>query len=839
MYKLLGFVLTTFLITVLAQENAQTRIPKSLEECYRDRNIYERDNRLPMTINTLIELIKKIEDTPGLNMDIRELAVTLIHRFKQDGIEKAKNVEPSEYVLPYSPTGYQFNKHKILLENLLPGNALRFPNETLTMEEQCAMHFMLSTSIDKEIRGDEAMRCSSLAQYRTNRIPREAESDIELMTNFKETEKRKGELKEGTEYDDYDETERETPIDTSRTVDFGVEYDENAISQCPVENGVIRTKWGAVSAGPLLSGIAAGLQPQMVRSDLITVKARSAKPILRRSRRQTQRIVDNRWAATLSGDVSEAALLQGPNKKRDIQVGAKGAWNSTTLPRWYFLSQRDRFEMTDAEIRGGLDGLIIAKKIKQWNDQVSGLRLSQILDMYYSQRGIFSGDEKACKRKDLFEEVAPIAELKQQSTAFSSILDKTLSFVTLSDAAFEQFSNDASDSLYRYVPQSLNDPSCDATQRNVNDKSELRTVSDLFIFIDTQWAFTDIQPVIGDILQNIDLGFGTNYTLLSAHQAEILVNSSQNSFAMLQWNQTVHDRQTRGLNLPRVLEKLKELSGNVLDHEKSLNNLVGRSKIALIVPQMAGVSDAERNTALEQLDVLRDIAPDLRILFLANGSPTRFEQFVKDKKDDLFQLNIVSGVGNEIQTQTLPVINRIQELPRRLVNHKCGAQWDGDRGNNHNLNQFIEPNGVIYYKLSPNYFYRQQDNRKIRVQNMGYASLTVCHSRTNEFPRQNATNQDGQTCRNINMDTVQIDLPNPCDGQYYIRTCHPLYISVEYPQSAPTTNFRCSENACRSPDSAKFVIHGENLGCFSGAGQLFGSFILILMSLYTSLRFFY
>lgn len=182
---------------------------------------------------------------------------------------------------------------------------------------------------------------------------------------------------------------------------------------------------------------------------------------------------------------------------------------------------------------------------------------------------------------------------------------------------------------------------------------------------------------------------------------------------MLQWNQTVHDQcmyfsfsskynvnisiiDPRGLNLPKVMEKLKELSGNILNNERSTFNLGGRSKLALIIPQMAGVSDAERQTALEQKDVLRDIAPDLRILFLANGSPSRFEQFVKEPKTDLFQLNINSGVGNDIQTQTLPVINRIQEHPRRLINHKCGAQWNGERGNNHNLNQFIEPNGKFF-----------------------------------------------------------------------------------------------------------------------------------------------
>lgn len=88
------------------------------------------------------------------------------------------------------------------------------------------------------------------------------------------------------------------------------------------------------------------------------------------------------------------------------------------------------------------------------------------------------------------------------------------------------------------------------------------------------------------------------------------------------------------------------------------------------------------------------------------------------------------------------------------------------------------------------------------------------------------------------MDTVEILLPNPCDGQYYIHACHPVYVSVEYPQAAPTTNFRCNENACRTPDSAKYVIHGENLGCYSGVGQLLGSVLLVLLSIYTSLRLF-
>lgn len=121
--------------TVRGQENAQTRIPNSLAECYENPEIYERDNRLPATINTLIELIRKVEDSNEYNRDIKDIAITLLHRFRMDGIEHAKgNFRGS--VLPFSPSGYQFSKHRLLLSRLIPGNANGFPNDTLTAVER-------------------------------------------------------------------------------------------------------------------------------------------------------------------------------------------------------------------------------------------------------------------------------------------------------------------------------------------------------------------------------------------------------------------------------------------------------------------------------------------------------------------------------------------------------------------------------------------------------------------------------------------------------------------------------------------------------------------------------
>lgn len=55
-----------------------------------------------------------------------------------------------------------------------------------------------------------------------------------------------------------------------------------------------------------------------------------------------------------------------------------------------FLSERHgaRWELTDAEILAGIDGLYLSQQVSSWVQRVRRIRLSQIIDMYYSARGI-------------------------------------------------------------------------------------------------------------------------------------------------------------------------------------------------------------------------------------------------------------------------------------------------------------------------------------------------------------------------------------------------------------------------------------------------------------------
>lgn len=84
--------------------------------------------------------------------------------------------------------------------------------------------------------------------------------------------------------------------------------------------------------------------------------------------------------------------------------------------------------MTDADIRGGLDGLILALNVAQWASSAPSLRVSQILDMYYSRRGVFNDTIRACNRYNLLSTVAPTQTLQTQTTGFAMRFDSRVSF---------------------------------------------------------------------------------------------------------------------------------------------------------------------------------------------------------------------------------------------------------------------------------------------------------------------------------------------------------------------------------------------------------------------------
>lgn len=167
------------------------------------------------------------------------------------------------------------------------------------------------------------------------------------------------------------------------------------------------------------------------------------------------------------------------------------------------------------------------------------------------------------------------------------------------------------------------------------------------------------------LLENLDVNrFGTRFTLYNANDASVIVNTTTSlSDLYIFWNQTTHQTQSTGLNLAAIIKQLRLVGIDLINNDHENSQAGGRSYISLVVSQLSAPSEADTNYAVEQLVLLREIQPDLTLLFWAGGAEGRFARFVVDQRKDIFRLSYgASSTDSSQQTFSfaLPVIQRIK-----------------------------------------------------------------------------------------------------------------------------------------------------------------------------------
>lgn len=121
------------------------------------------------------------------------------------------------------------------------------------------------------------------------------------------------------------------------------------VSGCPQEKGVVKTKWGSISPGHLIAGVASALQETHETYQTI-YSAMAASPLVASSLSTV--VLSNVWIATVAGDLGEVVMYQASESP---VVGNEAYWNDTIFPRLY-MSAGGAQELTDAELLGGIDG---------------------------------------------------------------------------------------------------------------------------------------------------------------------------------------------------------------------------------------------------------------------------------------------------------------------------------------------------------------------------------------------------------------------------------------------------------------------------------------------------
>ncbi|XP_076261721.1 uncharacterized protein LOC143197282 [Rhynchophorus ferrugineus] len=744
--KLNAFLLILTISGVFTQDNAENGVAKLLLDCYNNTaipGITIANERPPSSINLLVEYIRKLEDAnPTLNA--RELSLQIIQRLRQDGITWADRTVDERFGVPFTSSRLERYKFRVFISRLIPNPETTLDFGELSAPEKCALHYMISNTIDDFRRPNEATECSKSARF-TSRIitRREAEptnSDVESISNI-------------------------NPHGSLAQINSNT-------SQCPIELGVTYTQFGAIKTGDVLAGIAAGLNQQSVDG------------------------VDNRYAGTLVGEIGEASLYQA---QEIVSLGAVGGWNSTISPKYLFLQSNNYLQATDAEIRGALDGLYMALRMDSWITSFSYLKISQILDAYYSpyEKGVLNSYMKACNRNILFTEMVPQDTFYNQLLAFIPVLNRAaISGVSLSNNSFPVLARAGINASQLYIPTlTTRDLLC------TNNQIITRVSSDLHIFIDTTWSYSTVQLLLTYVLDNIDVNkFGTRYTIYGGNDIETIVNQTYYlSNFHSQYNEAVHNNVTRGFAYDKVIEKVESIANSKLNNASYAG---GESTIFLFVTTTS-INSNQVTFLQSRKSVINEYLSYISILVAGTGSQSDYGDLVTNVQKDV---NIIQQSTSEEQVKLYgqSVVNSIKNVPRSIVNPACGSSYQGS--GTFSLTDYVEPQGVNYYKIPTNYFY-SSSNLIVREQNG--ATVSVCISRENSKP-----DNQTDTCQNISNSGFTVDVSGYCSGTS-VSACSPIYISLSGIKSTTTPN--CQEASCRFPDDIKVSITLEQGSCTSGS----------------------
>ncbi|KOX72474.1 hypothetical protein WN51_01574 [Melipona quadrifasciata] len=482
-------------------------------------------------------------------IDMRLMSSSILHRFKFDGIEYQQNIQVTEDVLPFSGTGSQYIKYK-LIEELVPGNAKALPVHILSQEEQCMLHQAISNTVLKP--DNENKSCGHTIEKFIEKIFK----SIRDMWN------------------------------------------------CPRQQGVILTPYGTITPGAIIGAIAACLQHQDVAVNQL-VASSETPPLVASSVK-----IDNIWLTTIAGELAEMAVYQGPLLGNNMALGTTGFWQNMMRPTIYYLtSLHNNFDATRAELIGGIDGMIIASYLQTWIQDFYSLRLSQILQMYYSHEGVtFNTNVKACDRAQTFLYAVPKTILNEQTYAIAQMLAYRKSIAYISPEALQQMVNITIEKFYTYASNYLF-PKLPCHQVNQPQIEAL-------IVFDGAWTIEYTKDFLAILIQDLDVSmYGSKMGVIHGTSGEWLLNVTNSpSTAFQALNNFTNAMWPTGFNYTRVLETVFTYLKKTWEYNDK-NKIIGNfgQVVVLLIPS-AHVSNDEKESATTLLRQLKYIYPVPRIL---------------------------------------------------------------------------------------------------------------------------------------------------------------------------------------------------------------------------------
>ncbi|XP_055628619.1 uncharacterized protein LOC129770049 isoform X2 [Toxorhynchites rutilus septentrionalis] len=822
-------------------------IPPELIYCYRGNYTLP---SVGFNQQLLLELIRKIETKNPTTLDMRMLSVELMHRLRVDGIEKAPGLQETEFLTPYSTRGIMVPKYALLLQLVsnIPGS-VEF-DKFLTPLEICLLHRMLSSTVEPYQRGEERASCPGTISD-SGRNPHLWITQNKAQLN-------------------------ETSSTTFR----------RPISRCPLEGGTYRSfSFGSVSPGVAIMSIAAGLQPQNVRITDFISAYRKKNPYenletmeLMDTAKQLDKLlnnlegIDNVYAAGLAGDLAEVCLYQGPYLGVDLRVGLPGRWNDTFFPRVRFLSDNHdgRWEMTDSEILSGIDGFFLSQQVPSFLNRVRRLRLSQVLDMYYSARGIPIVSIKNVRTRKLPSSATAVApevpkdsELREDSlNALFNAAGKTRFRKIFNDVehheetveAEKSVSDEINKACFRkeilqtidrdrlkretfnfvqvlqyttgsvVVEDSLMRRNCDAAVDRffsyatdlvgsvVRDCSVIGTGDkkpnvDLLLVIDGSRSVYENQQLIFHLAELIDVStYGSFISVINGMTGEFMVNRTNSLTNVFEQLFSFEGSYPTALSMSRSFSSIIRRLSTHLDEERSCRTVGSNSPVILVVSQNQRVAQNDYESARRMLTGSFEQFPDLYFVFLTNDAST-FSALT-----DFHSRIPVDEHYKIIESSSASPESFSAELLATLnaIPLRLVAPFCRS-SSNRDMWRDVNIREEYEQYLSPGEELRYRISRNY-LWCTDIVRVQFQNSAYGEFTVCGTMDHRfGElSCRTTTpeQDNVWFNFTGLCSGERGM-SCSSLYFVVQMESSY----LKCTENDCRYPDQVRMVIKHEGLRC--------------------------